>query len=56
MSLIFDRFPTTAQASSVVDVVRTRFGVDGQVFTDPDDAMNHDPFPLDLDPSIVNID
>jgi hypothetical protein len=56
MSLIFDRFPNTQQASLFVGAVRARFGLEGQVFTDPDEAMEHDPFPFELNGVIVHID
>jgi hypothetical protein len=56
MSLIFDRFPNPQQARLFVAAVRTRFALDGQVFTDPDEALEHDPFPWQLDGVIVHID
>ena len=55
MSLIFE-LPSMTSADEFVAAVKTRFGVEAQIFTTNDDAQEHDPFPWVLNPPIVHVD
>lgn len=56
MSLIFDSFPNMERAQAFATAVKERYGLDGQVFSDPDKAAEHDWFPWVQVPPIVHID
>ena len=56
MSMIFDGFPTMADAEAFVAHVKDRYGLDGQTFDSVDAAMAHDPFPFVLNPPVVHIE
>lgn len=57
MSLIFDGFPTVAEAGKFVGAVAEQHGLAGQVFTTVEEANSHDPFPFGLAVGpIVHID
>jgi hypothetical protein len=55
MSLIFE-FEEMEDAKAFAHAVKKRFGLDGQVFDDADEAGAHSLFPFGLYPPVVLID
>jgi hypothetical protein len=55
MSLIF-MFGEMDRAKAFVAEVKKRFGLDGQVFDDAEEAHRHDPFPWVQEPPVAHID
>jgi hypothetical protein len=56
MSLIFDSFPSQEKAEAFAAAVTQRFGLQWQIFDNPVEAHNHDPFIYEQIPPIVHVD
>lgn len=56
MSMVFDNFPTMADANAFVTATKERFGLDGQTFATDQESYNDDPGPFSRRPYIAHID
>lgn len=56
MSMIFDGFPSIADADAFVAHIHERYGINGQTFASADEARQADPFPFDLTEPVAHID
>lgn len=56
MALIFDRFPSLAEASRFAERVRETYGRNVTIYTDADEAANADFYPFALTGTVVLVE